>query len=349
MTRTVALTILLGLAGGVAADDPKPFALDKLDPAKLPPPNRPAKALPKEVVAVLGQRGDKVDCFAFRGDGRFLAVSGPDQGLRIWDLDGVKVGASAKMPDSVVCLAFDADGKRLAVGDAGGTLRLFEKAETRAPVLKAALPAHQDGPVWAAAFSPDGKALATGGRDKVLKIWDLTKPKPVAAALAGHEDGLRAVAFAPDGARLFTAGGGDEQLRVWDLSGDKPKAGEVVRAGGRVIGVAVSPDGKLLATSGAAGAAKVWAVKDGKPADPTPLEADGKGAWSVGFAPDGGTLVGISVHSPDEDRALVWGADGKKRHEFKFGTHLHAAGFAPDGRHLVVVTQTVTLLVRLPK
>lgn len=339
----------LVLACGVAAaEDPKPFALDKLDPAKLAPANRPGKGLPKEVIAVLGQRGDKVDCFAFRGDGRFLAVSGPDQGLRIWDLDGVKLGASAKLPDSVVCLAFDADAKRLAVGDAGGTLRLFDKAETRTPQLKAVLPAHKDGPVWAAAFSPDGKALATGGRDKVLKVWDLTKPKPAAVALTGHEDGVRAVAFAADGSRLFTAGGGDEQLRVWDLSGGKPKAGEVVKAGGRVIGVAVSADGKRLATSGAAGAAKVWAVTDGKPADPVPLDAGGKGAWSVGFSPDGGSLAGVSVHSPSEDRVLVWGADGKQKQEFRFGAHLHAVGFAPDGRHLVVVTDTVTLLVRLP-
>lgn len=349
MVRTLGAAAILVLGAAAAGQEPpKPFTLDKLDPAKVPAALRPAKGLPKEVVAALGARGDKVDCLAFRPDGKFLAISGPDQFLRVWNLDGPKFVVSAKQPDSVVCLNFSADGKRLALGDAGGTVRVFEKVETGVPQLKHTLAAHKDGPVWSACFAPDGKSLATGGRDKAVRLWDISKAKVGSVTLDGHEDGVQAVVFAPDGKTLFSAGGADEQVRVWDVSGEKPKAGEVVKPGGKVVRLAVSADGTKLATAGQKGASKVWAVTDGKLEEAAALETD-RPVSSVVFAPDGGSLAGVVLHSATEDRVFVWNRDGTKKHEFKFDLHLHAVAFAPDGRHLAVVTEVQTLLVRIPK
>jgi WD40 repeat protein len=346
MARALGVVAVLVAAGAVAADDPSP--LDKVVPAKVPAAVRPPKGLPPDVIAVIGTRGDKVDCFAARPDGRFLALSGPDKGLRVWDLTGLKLAALTRQPDSVVCLAFSPDGKLLAVGDERGTVRVYDKAEAKTPALKATLAAHKDGPVWAVAFAPDGKTLATGGRDKAVRLWDVSKAKgPTAAALTGHESDARGVAFSPDGKWVYSVGGDDGQLRTWDVAAAK-SAGSV-KAGGRVNGVAVSADGKLVATAGAKGAAKVWALKDGVPGAAAPLEADGRAVLSVGFAPGGSAVAGLVNHSPTEDRVLVWGADGKKTHELKYEQHLTAAGFAGDGRHLVVVTEGPAYLVRLPR
>lgn len=46
MVRTLGVAFILAVAGGITAQEPKPFPLDKLDPAVRPP-----KGMPKEVIA----------------------------------------------------------------------------------------------------------------------------------------------------------------------------------------------------------------------------------------------------------------------------------------------------------
>ena len=71
--------------------------------------------------------------------------------------------------------------------------------------------------VDAVAFSPDGQALASGGRDGQVRVWDLTAAGS-SLRLDGHADWVRAVAFSPDGKWLFS-GGWDGRLLRWDRVG----------------------------------------------------------------------------------------------------------------------------------
>ncbi len=70
--------------------------------------------------------------------------------------------------------------------------------------------------VLAAAFSPDGKYVATAGKDGVIRVWDAATGKE-RLTLRGHTKLVRAVAFSPDGNRLLTASD-DGTAGVWDVS-----------------------------------------------------------------------------------------------------------------------------------
>ena len=73
--------------------------------------------------------------------------------------------------------------------------------------------------VMAAAFSPNGKLLATSGIDDRLRFWDVTTGKDITTAeirLSGHG---YALAFSRDGKRLLV---GSTKLELYDVATQKP-------------------------------------------------------------------------------------------------------------------------------
>ena len=65
-------------------------------------------------------------------------------------------------------------------------------------------------------FSPDGRLLATGGRDNTVKIWDSATGQAL-QSLEGHQKPVLTVAFSPDG-RWLASGSGDNSVRLWGIS-----------------------------------------------------------------------------------------------------------------------------------
>lgn len=348
MSRLSGVLLLACLIPLPAFADPSP--LDAIDGKKLPTTLRPPKGSPSEIIAVLApQRGDRIDCMAIRPDGKALALSGPDQIVRLWDLEKMRLTATLKMPQPSVCQAFAPDGKTLAVGDASGSIRLL-KAEGGALSVKVVIPAHKDAPIWAVSFSPDGARLYSAARDKSAASWDIAKPKPGRlATFDGHEVEVRGLSLDSEGNVLATAGNQDKSVRVWDVSGDAPKAMATLKLADRVVSVAVSPDGKTVAVGGAKGVPAIYQRKDKALTKVADLDTGGRAATGISFAPEGDQIVGMAAHSGTEDRAIVWDAKGKVVHEFRYERHLHAVAFAPDGRHLIVITESDPLIVRLPK
>ena len=72
-----------------------------------------------------------------------------------------------------------------------------------------------DGPVDAAAFSPDGKLVVTGGDDRTARLWDAATGEPVGRPLH-HPGQVAAVAFSPDGKTVLT-GCVDGIARLWEV------------------------------------------------------------------------------------------------------------------------------------
>src|SRR5262245_57179569 len=55
--------------------------------------------------------------------------------------------------------------------------------------------------ILAVRFSPDGKILATGGNDSIIRLWNATTGQEL-RQLAGHRQGVYSLTYSPDGRTL---------------------------------------------------------------------------------------------------------------------------------------------------
>src|SRR5947209_12089825 len=70
------------------------------------------------------------------------------------------------------------------------------------------------GKVISVAYSPDGKMLASGGWDNLVRVWDAESGKELGRC-QGHTDAVWPVLFSPDG-KLLASAGRDGTVRLWD-------------------------------------------------------------------------------------------------------------------------------------
>src|SRR5262249_55121131 len=112
----------------------------------------------------------------------------------------------------------------------------------------------------AVAFSPDGNWLASGGRDRHIRLWE-PKTGKEGRTLLGPQRGVWAVAFSADG-KLLAGAGLDKVVYLWDPATGKEK-GRLKGFAADVHALAFSPKEDLLIT-GDVESVKLWQVRGGK-------------------------------------------------------------------------------------
>ncbi|MFO0907978.1 MAG: WD40 repeat domain-containing protein [Isosphaeraceae bacterium] len=121
------------------------------------------------------------------------------------------------------------------------------------------LDGHTD-PVYAVAFSRDGKLVVTGGFDNTVRLWDAVSRKEL-KKFEGHTNLVLAVAPSPDGKHVLS-GSLDKSAKLWAVPTTGP-ARDLKDHPAAVHGLAVKPDGKLAAV-GTGNAVRLWDLGEGK-------------------------------------------------------------------------------------
>lgn len=207
-----------------------------------------------------------IEVGTFSRDGRWLVLKQSNE-LCVFDAVTGKLGRTIKGPrtdswrDAVI--EFTPDGKTIAMSTQAKFIHLidFETGKTvrefTVENLESGVP--RDFPsVLDAAFSPDGKLLATGGYDNdkgdyFARLWDVETGKEIRRFMHGKQgSGVRSLVFSPDGKTLATLGTqAGVLLRLFEVDTGKllkafPKDDGVRPDRGSV---AFSPDGKTVAAA----------------------------------------------------------------------------------------------------
>jgi eukaryotic-like serine/threonine-protein kinase len=183
-------------------------------------------------------------------------------------------------------------------------------------------------------FHPDGKRLASAGRDKTVKIWDARTGVDL-LTLKGHTDGLLGVCWSPDGQRLASAGK-DGTVKVWDA-----QTGQELRTlkghTRDVNSVCFSPDGTRLASAGEDNTVRLWDAQAGQ--ELRTLKGHTQPVTRVGFNPDGTSLASAG----HDGKVKMWDAqDGQELLTLKGDWGLC---FSPEGKRLATYSAYGTVTV----
>jgi len=231
----------------------------------------------------------------------------------------------------------------LATGGYDNVLRLWDVTTGR---KRAELTGHSDR-IESVAFSPDGRAIATGALDGV-RLWDVATSLGRTRLDAGK---VLAVAYAPNGKALATGGDDNGSVTIWDVPEGKVRARLAGLPGDdAVIALAFSPDGRTLAAatsdyegsasydkrvirSGNGSTITLWDVDaSGEPKARHRIKAIVEIVWALAFSPDGRVLAAGTGNK----EVQLWNLSTAKELPPLRGHRatVHGVAFSPDGKIL---------------
>jgi RNA polymerase sigma factor (sigma-70 family) len=202
---------------------------------------------------------------AFSPDGRLLASCDYFMGgLVLWEVATAKLQKRLTEGLGLMCLTFAPDGRTLAAGET--TMQRFPAKQPKAARIRffdvttgkegRSVDEH-DHLVHALAYSPDGKVLASAGRDGVVRLWEPGKGK-LLGQLGGYKWGANCLTFSPDG-RILAVGAFDHPLELWEVASRQVRH-RLAGHEAAILSLAFTPDARTLVSVSMDTTGLVWDV-----------------------------------------------------------------------------------------
>ncbi|CUS22793.1 LAQU0S07e00210g1_1 [Lachancea quebecensis] len=177
-------------------------------------------------------------------------------------------------------VALSPDQKFVACGSWHGDAKIIDSESLE---ILTSFDAIHDDKIGGLDWSSDSTLLATGGADKLVKVWKPFSPKDSAVELKGHEGRVVKVKFHPSD-RYVASASFDMTWRLWDVE----KQIELQLQEGHakeVYCLDFQCDGSLLCSAGLDSIGRIWDMRSGQSL--MVLEGHAKPIYGVSWSPNG--------------------------------------------------------------
>lgn len=253
----------------------------------------------RQVQRIPAQTNRPISCLSLSLDGSRLAIGSFDQTIEVFDMryPGRLLRTLQMQGSAVLSVALNRNGTRLAAvgGDqrASAAMSVFNvDTGWNLHTERFNMPTFTG-----VAYSPNGKMIAAGGTDRIVRVWDADSFDTI-HQLVGHKSTILCVAFSPD-SKSLASGSNDNTARIWDIDTEQ----STVTLTGHtqpIGGIAYSSDGAWIATAGYDNVARIWDSTTGQHL--LTLKGHTDPVSAVAFSPDGSRLATASF----DNTARIW-------------------------------------------
>jgi len=214
---------------------------------------------------------NRIKDVAFSGDGSMI-VTGDWQGwVKLWDGRDLTLIGQRQVDYQIWSVAFSGDDKHVVTGSgydlsrgAGDVVQFWTVDRSAPETLSADGPSITGSPggnIYALAYSPDGRQLASGANDGLTRLWNTADHQSTGPALGADQNTVASLAYAQKHPWLVS-GGSDGKIRMWSTVDFQPIGSAIDGRQTWVHSVAVSPDDEWIASAGADGTLHLWRVSN---------------------------------------------------------------------------------------